>query len=139
MKSIVTAALAFALLSACTTPAFQALTTSAPVAQSDAFSLVVQQLHARGYTIVSSSRETGSVIAEKDAGTGLTLSTNPEDVRKMDRLEVGVYAAPNQQTSVRVMPVSMRQIGNRPSVRDERPSRTAIADAEAIVQALGSG
>jgi hypothetical protein len=139
MTRIFTAALAFAVIPACTTPAFQALTTSAPVTTSDAFSVVIQQLHARGYTIVSSSRETGSVIAEKDAGTSLTFSTEPEDIRKMDRLEVGVYAGPDQQTSVRVMPVSMRQIGNHPPVRDQRPSRTAVADAEAIVQALGSG
>ncbi len=139
MRRIIAAALAFAVIPACTTPAFRALTTTAPITQSDAFSLVIQQLHARGYTIVSSSRETGSVIAEKDAGTGLTFSANPQDIRKMNRLEVGVYAGPNQQTSLRVMPVSMRQIGNGRPVRDQRPSKTAVADAEAIVQALGSG
>lgn len=127
------------VLAACTTPAFQPLQTLAPVPQADAYTRVVQKLYGMGYTVLSSDRDAGTIIAERDAGTSLTFSTNPEDIRKTDRLEIAVFQTPDHQTSLRVLPVSLRQVGRANATRDTRPSRKAVEDAETIVALFGTG
>lgn len=128
-----------ALLLACTTPAFKPLLTVTPTPRNDVYTKIAQAVQAMGYTIVTSDRDAGSIIAEKDAGTGRTFSTTPERVRKVDRLEISVFSADSTQTSIRVMPVSTQQVGARPATRDSYPRREALVDASVIIRMFGAG
>ena len=109
------------------------------VLHTDASNHVAKALQGPDYAVVNLSRETGLIIAEKDVARELTWATTPENIRKVHRLGISILKGPAKpRSSIRVMPVSLWQVGSRTHSRHTSPNDEAVAGAERVVRLFGA-